>query len=162
MIKIKEMKYSKIYIIFLFLAILTSCSQTETNSEVIKIETDDTTQVEVIQEDITPEQAVVEAIKKDKSVDVDFKENKKEIEKVYGEQWDFCHCVVVNDSIDKAVKSGNFDDKLMERFDEVEVKCKSFLVMDNSRTPEERMLHEKKIKNCLRDAGLKQFVKKII
>lgn len=154
MIKIKEMKYSKIYIIFLFLAILTSCSQTETNSEVIEIETDDTTQVEVVKEDITPEQAVVEAIKKDKSVDVDFKENKKEIEKVFGEQWDFCHCVVVNDSIDKAVKSGNFDDKLMERFDEVEVKCKSFLVMDNSRTPEERMLHEKKIKNCLRDAGL--------
>lgn len=150
------MKYSKIYIIFLFLAILTSCSQTETNSEVIEIEIDDTTQVEVIKEDITPEQAVVEAIKKDKSVvDVDFKENKKEIEKVFGEQWDFCHCVVVNDSIDKAVKSGNFDDKLMERFDEVEVKCKSFLVMDNSRTPEERMLHEKKIKNCLRDAGLK-------
>ena len=155
MIKIKEMKYSKIYITFLFLAILTSCSQTETNSEVIEIETDDTTQVEVIKEDITPEQAVVEAIKKDKSVDVDFKENKKEIEKVFGEQWDFCHCVVVNDSIDKAVKSGNFDDKLMERFDEVEVKCKSFLVMDNSRTPEERMLHEKKIKNCLRNAGLK-------
>lgn len=154
MIKIKEMKYSKIYIIFLFLAILSSCSQTETNSEVIEIETDDTTQVEVVKEDITPEQAVVEAIKKDKSVDVDFKENKKEIEKVFGEQWDFCHCVVVNDSIDKAVKSGNFDDKLMERFDEVEVKCKSFLVMDNSRTPEERMLHEKKIKNCLRDAGL--------
>lgn len=148
------MKYSKIYIIFLFLAILSSCSQTETNSEVIEIETDDTTQVEVVKEDITPEQAVVEAIKKDKSVDVDFKENKKEIEKVFGEQWDFCHCVVVNDSIDKAVKSGNFDDKLMERFDEVEVKCKSFLVMDNSRTPEERMLHEKKIKNCLRDAGL--------
>lgn len=149
------MKYSKIYIIFLFLAILTSCSQTETNSEVIEIEIDDTTQVEVIKEDITPKQAVVEAIKKDKSVvDVDFKENKKEIEKVFGEQWDFCHCVVVNDSIDKAVKSGNFDDKLMERFDEVEVKCKSFLVMDNSRTPEERMLHEKKIKNCLRDAGL--------
>ncbi len=154
MIKIKEMKYSKIYIIFLFLAILSSCSQTETNSEVIEIETDDTTQVEVVKEDIIPEQAVVEAIKKDKSVDVDFKENKKEIEKVFGEQWDFCHCVVVNDSIDKAVKSGNFDDKLMERFDEVEVKCKSFLVMDNSRTPEERMLHEKKIKNCLRDAGL--------
>lgn len=149
------MKYSKIYIIFLFLAILTSCSQTETNSEVIEIEIDDKTQVEVIKEDITPKQAVVEAIKKDKSVDVDFKENKKEIEKVFGEQWDFCHCVVVNDSIDKAVKSGNFDDKLMERFDEVEVKCKSFLVMDNSRTPEERMLHEKKIKNCLRDAGLK-------
>lgn len=149
------MKYSKIYIIFLFLAILTSCSQTETNSEVIEIEIDDTTQVEVIKEDITPKQAVVEAIKKDKSVDVDFKENKKEIEKVFGEQWDFCHCVIVNDSIDKAVKSGNFDDKLMERFDEVEVKCKSFLVMDNSRTPEERMLHEKKIKNCLRDAGLK-------
>ena len=153
--KIKEMKFSKIYSIVLFVVTLSSCNQSKTNSEAIETETEDTTQIEVIQEEVTPEQAVIEATKKDKSVDVDFKENKKEIEKVFGEQWDFCHCVVVNDSIDKAVKAGNFDDKLLERFDEVEVKCKSFLVMDNSRTPEERTLHEKKIKNCLRDAGVK-------
>jgi len=93
--------------------------------------------------------------KKDVEVNVDFKENKKVIEKKFGEQWDFCTCVVLNDSIDKAVKAGNMDDKLMERFDVVDQKCKSFLVMDNSRTPEERMLHDKKIQKCLREAGMK-------
>ena len=93
--------------------------------------------------------------KKDVEVNVDFKENKKVIEKKFGEQWDFCTCVVLNDSIDKAVKAGNMDDKLMERFDVVDQKCKSFLVMDNSRTPEERMLHDKKIQKCLKEAGLK-------
>ena len=93
--------------------------------------------------------------KKDVEVNVDFKENKKVIEKKFGEQWDFCTCVVLNDSIDKAVKAGNMDDKLMDRFDVVDQKCKSFLVMDNSRTPEERMLHDKKIQRCLREAGVK-------
>ena len=103
-----------------------------------------------------PEQEMKELQKKkDVVVNVDFKENKAKIEKKYGEQWDFCKCVVLNDSIDKAVKAGNVDDKLMERFDEVDKRCKSFLVMDNSRTPEERMLHDKKIAKCLREAGVK-------
>ena len=74
---------------------------------------------------------------------------------MYGFCVDFCKCVVANDSLDKAVKAGDITDKLMERFDEVDRKCKSFLVMDNMHTPEERAKHDKKIRNCLRAAGIR-------
>jgi hypothetical protein len=43
----------------------------------------------------------------------------------------------------------------MDRFEEVDKRCKSFLVMDNIRTPEEREKHDKKIRRCLKDAGIK-------
>lgn len=105
----------------------------------------------------TPQEAIIQKKEADTSTtgNAEFKENKKKIEAIYGEQWDFCKCVIVNDSIDKAVKSGDISDKLMERFDEVDRKCKAFLVMDNIRTPEEREKHEKKIKKCLKSAGIK-------
>jgi len=105
----------------------------------------------------TPEEAIILKKEADTSTvgNSEFKENKKKIEAIYGEQWDFCKCVVLNDSLDKAAKAGKMDDKFMERFDEVDTRCKSFLVMDNIRTPEEREKHEKKIKKCLKDAGVR-------
>jgi hypothetical protein len=88
------------------------------------------------------------------------KENLAKIEKKYGEQWGFCECVVANDSIDKAVKNVvDFEtpqaEKLLERFDYVSKKCQAFLGMDANRTPEERIKHEKKVKRCLKEAGIK-------
>ncbi len=85
------------------------------------------------------------------------KENLLVIEKKYGEQWGFCECVMANDSIDKAVKSlVDFEtpaaEKLLERFEYVSTKCQAFLGMDNSRTPEQRAAHQKKVKNCLSNA----------
>ncbi len=105
----------------------------------------------------TPEEAIIQKKEADTSTtgNAEFKENKKKIEAIYGEQWDFCKCVVLNDSLDKAAKAGKMDDKFMERFDEVDTHCKSFLVMDNIRTPEEREKHEKKIKKCLKEAGVR-------
>jgi len=146
--------YFSLLLVFLFII---SCSESS------DVKTTDYVQEEkevVLEESPVEEKAPEVEIqelqkKKDVEVNVDFKENKKVIEKKFGEQWDFCTCVVLNDSIDKAVKAGNMDDKLMERFDVVDQKCKSFLVMDNSRTPEERMLHDKKIQKCLREAGMK-------
>lgn len=84
------------------------------------------------------------------------KENLAKIEQKYGEQWGFCECVVVNDSIDQAVKkTTDFDtpeaEKLLNRFDYVSKKCQAFLGMDTNRTPEERQKHEKKVKRCLRE-----------
>lgn len=110
-----------------------------------------------VEEPETPEEAMVMKKIADTSTagSVEFQENKRKIEAVYGEQWDFCKCIVLNDSIDKAVKAGHMDDKLMERFDEVDQHCKSFLVMDQSRTPEERIKHEKKVAKCLKNAGVK-------
>ena len=146
--------YFSLLLVFLFII---SCSESS------DVKTTDYVQEEkevVLEESPVEEKSTEVEIqelqkKKDVEVNVDFKENKKVIEKKFGEQWDFCTCVVLNDSIDKAVKAGNMDDKLMERFDVVDQKCKSFLVMDNSRTPEERMLHDKKIQKCLREAGMK-------
>ena len=105
----------------------------------------------------SPEEAMLQIKKEEASTtgNAEFKENKKKIEAIYGEQWDFCKCIVLNDSLDKAAKSGDMDDKFMERFDEVDKHCKSFLVMDNIRTPEEREKHEKKIRKCLKESGIR-------
>ena len=80
-------------------------------------------------------------------------ENLKKIEKKYGEQWDFCTCVIANDSINKAFENNPSDkqaEKLMSRWEHVELKCKEFLTQPNT-TPEERAIHEKKVKKCLRN-----------
>lgn len=84
-------------------------------------------------------------------------ENRVKIEKKYGEQWDFCTCVVANDSINKAFEKNVSDkqaEKLMARWEHVENKCKEFLTQPNT-TPEERAIHEKRVKKCLRDAKVK-------
>lgn len=85
----------------------------------------------------------------------ELKESIAKIEAKYGEQWDFCHCVVVNDSIDKAIKAGNTSDKLLERWDHVDKKCQAFRIQDPNRTPEERDAHERRVKKCLKAAGIR-------
>jgi hypothetical protein len=72
----------------------------------------------------------------------------------YGEQWDFCNCVLKNDSINKALEKTLSDkqtDKLMARWEFVDTKCKDFLTTPNT-TPEERSKHEWKVKQCLKNA----------
>ncbi len=77
------------------------------------------------------------------------------IEKKYGIQWDFCDCIVKNDSIQKAIESANdisdveFD-ILMNRFEAIDKHCKS-IITNPSRTPEERKTHEQRVKKCLQD-----------
>ena len=81
----------------------------------------------------------------DKKNQKEFKENLAKIEKVHGEQWDFCTCVVKNDSINKAfsqpVSDAQFD-RLSLRFDEIDQRCKAFLMQSPNVTPEERIKHE--------------------
>jgi hypothetical protein len=81
------------------------------------------------------------------------KENLDKIVAKFGEQWDFCSCVVANDSINKAFEK-DLNDKqaevLMSRWEHVETKCKEFLTSPNN-TPEERASHEKKVKKCLKE-----------
>lgn len=88
----------------------------------------------------------------------EFVESLIQIEKQYGEQWDFCTCVVKNDSINKAFSKPVSDrefDRLSARFDVIEEKCKAFLVHDPNITPEERSDHERKVRKCLKEAGIK-------
>ncbi len=101
------------------------------------------------------------ALKKDTAVAVaptkEMAENRKKIEKKFGEQWDFCTCIVANDSITDAFEkklTPQQEQKLMERWDYVDRKCKELTTFDQT-TPEERMKHEKRVKKCLKENGLK-------
>ena len=88
----------------------------------------------------------------------ELQESIAKIEKKYGEQWDFCDCVVKGDSINKAFSKPNLPDaefdRLAKRFDEIDVKCQAFRIQDASRTPEQRAAHEKKVRKCLKEAGV--------
>jgi hypothetical protein len=79
-----------------------------------------------------------------------------EIEQLYGEQWDFCDCVVKNDSIEKALMATEDDaqiDLILVRMDEVDQHCKSMLAQPNT-TPEQRDRHARKVRKCLKEAGV--------
>ena len=80
--------------------------------------------------------------------------NHEKIVSKYGEQWDFCSCVRANDSINSASQKGLSEkqaERLIKRWEVIEIKCKEFLTNPN-RTPEERELHEKKVAKCLKSA----------
>lgn len=88
-----------------------------------------------------------------KSVAVEMKENHAKIVQKYGEQWDFCTCVIANDSINNAFEKGGMtpkqEEKLMARWEHVDLKCKELLTTPNT-TPDERARHEKKVRKCLK------------
>ena len=95
--------------------------------------------------------------------------HKKEIEKAkviieqkYGEQWDFCNCVVKGDSINTALAKENISDKefdiLFKRFDYISNKCQAFKIESQDRTPEERDKHQRKVNKCLKE--YKRSIKK--
>lgn len=86
------------------------------------------------------------------------KENHEKIVKKYGEQWDFCKCVVANDSITDAFEkklTPEQEERLMARWDYVDKKCKELTTMPNT-TPEERALHDKRVMDCLKAKGLRK------
>jgi hypothetical protein len=87
----------------------------------------------------------------------EFKKNLEKIEKKHGDQWDFCTCVVKNDSINKAFSKPVGDkefDRLSDRLDVIDKHCKAFLAQNPNQTPEERVKHEKQVKKCLKEAGV--------
>lgn len=89
----------------------------------------------------------------------ELQESIAKIEEKYGEQWDFCDCVVKGDSINKAFSKPNLPDaefeRLSARFDVIDEKCQAFRIQDANRTPEQREQHEKKVRKCLKAAGVR-------
>ncbi len=76
------------------------------------------------------------------------------IEKKYGEQWDFCDCVVRNDSVNTAIMETDDEaqiDLIITRMDTIEKHCKEMLTTPNT-TPDERARHERKVNKCLKAA----------
>ncbi len=77
-----------------------------------------------------------------------------QIEKQYGEQWDFCDCVVKNDSVNTAIFETDDDDQLeliLARMEVIDQHCKEMLTAPNT-TPDERAKHERKVNKCLKAA----------
>jgi hypothetical protein len=76
-----------------------------------------------------------------------------EIVKQYGQQWDFCKCIVKGDSVNNALMEASDDefDAVMERSNFIDSKCKGLLIQPNA-TPDDRFKHEKKVKKCLDSA----------
>jgi len=108
-----------------------------------------------------PQETLAEAIERKESgvtPQNDLREEIEKIETTYGEQWDFCDCVIKGDSLNKALTNDKLSDKeldlILKRFDEIDKKCQAFKIIDPNRTPKERSLHEKKVKKCLKEAGV--------
>ncbi|MFN5418588.1 MAG: hypothetical protein ACK5B9_16130 [Flavobacteriia bacterium] len=138
----------KLYFILFIGLMLASCASEE-KCEECEIEANDT----IPKKDTIA--SLEDALQADKTLTVTKEqvENHEKIVKKYGEQWDFCACIHANDSIDKAFKkklTTKQEEKLMARWEYVDVKCKEFLTNPNT-TPEERAIHEKKVKKCLRN-----------
>lgn len=77
-----------------------------------------------------------------------------QIEQQYGEQWDFCDCVVKNDSANNAIFETDDDaqlDLILARMEVIDQHCKEMLTSANT-TPEERQKHERKVNKCLKAA----------
>lgn len=104
---------------------------------------------------ITVDTAIVDTMMLDTGQYVDeTQETNDLIEEKYGEQWDFCDCVVKNDSIQKVVEEAGDDtdyDPIFARMDVIDMHCKEMLAMPNT-TPEEREKHERKVRKCLKNA----------
>ncbi|MDX1653399.1 MAG: hypothetical protein R3277_12955 [Brumimicrobium sp.] len=119
-----------------------SGEDTVSDEDTLKVVETDTNMVEQPPMDT----AKVDEVYKDPEV---LESHKKIVEK-YGTQWDFCTCILKSDSVNKALLNASDSefDRIMERSDYIDNKCKGMLILPNS-TPEERLKHEKKVKKCL-------------
>jgi hypothetical protein len=156
-LKLRLVKPIQLFISTLILGLFFIASCGQGDSEPVDLDlADDTLTVETLETALSQEVNN----KKRQNDSLELKESIKKIEAKYGEQWDFCDCVVKGDSINKAFLKPNLPDKefdrLSKRFDEIDEKCQAFRIQDANRTPEERIIHEKKVKKCLRAAGIKK------
>ncbi len=136
---------------------LLSCRQNETCTDCEQNDLSDSTGVA---EDTSEISGFINESDTSVTQAVEFRENLQKIEKKYGEQWDFCTCVIANDSVNTALMKDRISDAEFDRLDKrsgvIMQKCQAFLGLDPSRTPEERARHEARIKKCLKEAGIKK------
>ncbi|MFT5860207.1 MAG: hypothetical protein ACI865_002315 [Flavobacteriaceae bacterium] len=145
---------------FLFLVtviFLVSCNSEVKDSESnIDVDRDSTDQVDIDSTDTIETISDYNFDGIDPKLRGEFKESLAKIEEQHGVQWDFCTCVVKNDSINIAFQQANLPDKqfdrLSNRFDVIDQKCKAFLAQNPNQTPDDRAIHEKKVRDCLKAA----------
>lgn len=154
------MTFQKISISILSVLFLIGCNTSTPN------ESDNLTDsLDVIEIDTVVNEVVVDTVSvlPDSLLKEGYVEETKElasvIEEKFGIQWDFCDCVVKNDSINKVMSDleGVSDDQvdlIFARWDEIEQHCKELLTAPNT-TPEERSKYSRKVNRCLKNAGVK-------
>lgn len=143
------LKTRYLYIFIFSFLLVTSC-----NSGIEPIEEEQVEELSIPLEEETVEEEdnenpVIEEISTFKKAEEI--ENKKRIEKVYGKQWGFCECVIKSDSVNIALMNADDDefDKVMERSNYIDDKCKQMLTGPNG-TPEERSAHKLRVQKCLK------------
>ena len=66
-------------------------------------------------------------------------------------QWEFCECVIQNDSINNVVEEAEGDanwDGILNRMDEIDRHCRKMLAKPHV-TTEEQNLHRERVRKCL-------------
>jgi hypothetical protein len=92
----------RVYFQFLFLSLFViSCGS---NEECADCQVDTTIDTVEKADDLST--VLKDTATEKKAISVELKENHEKIVKKYGEQWDFCTCVVANDSINDAFEKG--------------------------------------------------------
>jgi len=154
------MIFKKINIPVLILLFLISCNTSDPDNSELPIDSLETAKIDTVVNAIIIDTTSIlaDSLVKDGYVE-ETKELATVIEKKFGLQWDFCDCVIKNDSINKVTSDleGVSDaqiDIIFARWDEIEQHCKELLTAPNT-TPEERSKYARKVKRCLRNAGTK-------
>ena len=141
--------HKKIVGIVLSIGIAACTSNSNSNELLI-----DSTLVEIIVDSIQPIEKKIAFIDSSGYTNTEAEITDKIVEK-YGKQWDFCDCIVKNDSIEKAIFATEDDNQLtliLDRSEVIDKHCKELLTAPNT-TPEQRAKHDKKVQKCLRDAA---------
>jgi hypothetical protein len=145
---------------FLTLILIVSCKSDPKPPKLVKSDDSDTTNMVGLDSlDTVPLISDYKLTDVDPKLRAEFRKSLVKIEAEHGIQWDFCTCIVKNDSLNKALQKPNLPDKqfdiLLTRSDTIEQRCQAFLAQNVDITPDQRALHEKKVRDCLRAAGLK-------
>lgn len=139
--------------ISLVLFSFSSCSNGTNTEDLRGIEAEEF--VDTLPEVVTDSTVNMEPVEAEATLEIDenkdIQESTEHIIKAYGEQWDFCYCAQKQDSVNTALMEAEGDefDKVMERSDYIDLKCKALLIQPNT-TPEERERHQKRIRDCLK------------
>jgi len=150
------MTIQKLSISIISLLFLMACNTTDSVDSEVLVDTVAVVEVDTVVDTVSSE--LPDSLVKDGYVE-ETKALASVIEKKYGVQWDFCDCIVKSDSINKVMSdlegvSDEDIDIIFARWDEIDMHCKELITAPNT-TPEERSKYSKKVKRCLRNAGIK-------
>lgn len=141
----------KIFSYCVLFSLIFSCSSDGTKNQNDKSQNSDTLQTDSLANDVDSVQLSEDSLKAQGYAVDEVEKIDDKIEEKFGEQWDFCNCVIKNDSVQKAVETASDDqiDAILARMEEIDMHCKKMLTQPNT-TPEERAKYQRKVNKCLK------------